>query len=517
MRIIAFSDWRVQNIERLITYIKGLRSKPDVIVYSGDDISRFNRIPKKHIPKEFKDYYTTTTKNYFAKLAKLSKSGIMAIAGNDDQPFVKFAIKGQNVYNIHEKPKIISKLAFIGQEGATKGPGYLVYPEYKVKTHLDQMLNKVSDRYVILVSHAPPYHILDVGVRFGKSRIGSTALREFIEEHNKRIRLVICGHSHINGGKSVNYKGIKIINCSSHDRPGEPGKIALISISSKDIQIRWEYVYESEMSQKSFELMRVPLIGYKRARILYNYGIKSIVSLSQTDPKHDLSNHPNFIGIFELTINYSKAIIKKKPIVVGQHPFFKNIKRKNIYFFDSEYDPEKTLRGKFGVFLLGWMDKNGKVSQLFLENPKDEKKMLNKFRKWIKREKPTLISYSSTNADKPHIANRFRKYGFPTDCLNDLFFDLYYDCIYTQRMRDQYIFLPKRISMGAKSVSRYFGYKEPYLEIYDGLEALIEYRSYLDSKDRKRKQKIKSDLLRYNESDLKRTRLIFNKLGNLMK
>ena len=39
MKIIAFSDWRVQNIERLITFIKGLRSKPDVIVYSGDDIS----------------------------------------------------------------------------------------------------------------------------------------------------------------------------------------------------------------------------------------------------------------------------------------------------------------------------------------------------------------------------------------------------------------------------------------------------------------------------------------------
>jgi len=517
MKIIAFSDWRVQNINKLIKFINGLDFKPDVIVYSGDDILRFNKLPKRYLPKEFAESCRATKTNYFQKLAKLSKTGMLVIAGNDDHPFVKYAIRGENVFDIHDKPKIINKIAFLGQEGATKAPGFLLYSESKVKGHLNLILNRVSDRDVIIVSHAPPFHLLDSSVRFGKNRIGSTSLRKFIDKHHNRIRLIICGHSHLQGGKSITYKGIKIINCASHDKPGEPGKVAIVNLTSNSVKVFWEYIYKSEMSRKSFDLMRVPLIGYERARILYNNGIKSIKSLANANLNHELSKHPNFIGTFELAINYAQAILKNKPIVVGKHPFFDGIANKNIYFFDSEYDPEKTKRGKYGIFLLGWMDKKGKVTQSFLDNTKDEKKMLNKFRKWIKKEKPILVTYSSTNADKPHLANRFRKYGFSTDCLEDLFFDLYYDCIYTQRKKDQYIYLPKHISMGAKWISKYFGYKEPHLQIYDGLEALIEYKVYLNTRDKKRKKKIKSDLLKYNMSDLKRTRLIFEKLKNLLK
>lgn len=517
MKIIAFSDWRVQNIEKLIKFIKGLNFKPDAIVYSGDDILRFNKLPKRYLPKEFAESYSASKINYFQKLGKLSKAGMLVIAGNDDQPFVKLAIKGKNVYDIHNKPKIIRKIAFIGQEGATKAPGFLLHSEIEVKAHLNQTLKRISDRDMVVVSHAPPFHMLDSSVRFGKNRIGSKSLREFIDKHHKRIRLVICGHSHMQGGRSITHKGTKIVNCASHDRCGEPGKVAVIFITGHEIKVYWEYIYESEMSERSFQLMRVPLIGYERARILYNHGIKNIKSLANANPNHELSKHPYFIGTFELAINYAQAILKNKPIVVGKHPFFDGIANKNIYFFDSEYDPEKTKRGKYGIFLLGWMDKKGKITQAFLDNTKDEKKMLNKFHKWIKKEKPILVTYSSTNADKPHLANRFRKYGFSTDCLEDLFFDLYYDCIYTQRKKDQYIYLPKHISMGAKWISKYFGYKEPHLQIFDGLEALIEYKAYLNTRDKKRKKKIKSDLLKYNLSDLKRTRLIFEKLKNLMK
>ena len=57
MKILAFSDWRVQDINLLIEYLDGLKELPDVIVYAGDDISRFNRVPYKFLPIELKERY----------------------------------------------------------------------------------------------------------------------------------------------------------------------------------------------------------------------------------------------------------------------------------------------------------------------------------------------------------------------------------------------------------------------------------------------------------------------------
>ena len=51
MKILAFSDWRVQNIEQFIDYLERLKEKPDVIVYAGDDLDRFNNIPYITMPK----------------------------------------------------------------------------------------------------------------------------------------------------------------------------------------------------------------------------------------------------------------------------------------------------------------------------------------------------------------------------------------------------------------------------------------------------------------------------------
>ncbi|MFW6047606.1 MAG: ribonuclease H-like domain-containing protein, partial [Candidatus Woesearchaeota archaeon] len=44
MLIFAFSDWRVQNIDNLINYVKNSSRVPDVIVYAGDDVCRFGSI-----------------------------------------------------------------------------------------------------------------------------------------------------------------------------------------------------------------------------------------------------------------------------------------------------------------------------------------------------------------------------------------------------------------------------------------------------------------------------------------
>lgn len=45
LKILAFSDYRVHDIEALLKYVKDLKEKPDIIIYAGDDIIRFAPLP----------------------------------------------------------------------------------------------------------------------------------------------------------------------------------------------------------------------------------------------------------------------------------------------------------------------------------------------------------------------------------------------------------------------------------------------------------------------------------------
>lgn len=128
LKILAFSDWRRQNIEHLIDYLKLLEEKPDAIVYVGDDIIRFNPIPYVDLPKDlrkkFREKFIEKKKSFrifdkekieeiiilseskkrekenkFEKIASFSKHGLFVVAGNDDPLFTKKAINGKKVYS----------------------------------------------------------------------------------------------------------------------------------------------------------------------------------------------------------------------------------------------------------------------------------------------------------------------------------------------------------------------------------------------------------------------------------
>ncbi|MCD6331369.1 MAG: ribonuclease H-like domain-containing protein [Thermoplasmata archaeon] len=173
-----------------------------------------------------------------------------------------------------------------------------------------------------------------------------------------------------------------------------------------------------------------------------------------------------------------------------------------------------TKNGPFGIFILGIMSPNGKIHQDFLDDPNDEKIMLERFLNWVEEERPILVTYSSTSADKPQLINSFKRFNLPVDSLNKAFFDLYYDCINTQKKENQYIFLPMPNSMSAKDIPQYLGYRKTDLKIR-GLDALIMYSKFLKERNKEAKLKIKKKLLNYNKADLKRTKFIFDKLKEL--
>lgn len=491
MKILAFSDWRVQSIGELIKYIRSLNKKPDLIIYAGDDIHRFNTASE-----------TGGSNNHFEEIAQLSKYGLLAVAGNADPPSTTFAICGRNVRNVHKEPFIIGEYAFIGLEGATKGPGFLLYSEEEVESHLNCKLSEVPNRKLIIVSHTPPYGILDTGIRYAIDHIGSRALRKFLDDHYDRVSLLICGHSHSQGGKTAKHKGVTIVNCASHDDPGTPGRVALIDIS-QTVKTKWHHIRE-------LSLTNVPLVGNVRAEALKKMGVTNIKQLAELSVSDELANKYDCFqgGSLELIVNYAKAIVSGKPIVTGRHPFFEySPYSKDVYFFfDAEYDPD----GEGTIFLLGLMTPDGEIKQLFADTPADEERILTEFKEWLTKETPKLVSYGFKGADAPQLVKAFKKYNMSTP--NIEVFDLYFDCINTQRKEEQFIYLPMPGSMSLKDVASFLGYKRPRnLKIHNGFEAMLQYRRFVETKD----EQIKRNLMYYNKSDLESIKFLFQIIDRL--
>ncbi len=262
------------------------------------------------------------------------------------------------------------------------------------------------------------------------------------------------------------------------------------------------------------DLTKLPLVGCARARAFTDMGITTIRQVAKIDPFDAAFQRYSCFsaGYLDLIRNYADAIVQNRVIVKAKHPFFES--RKKMCFFDSEYSPTGTRTGPYGIFLIGIMDENGKVTQYFLDDPSDEEEMLNQFRDWLVREEPVLVSYSSTSADRPQLMNAFGRFGIPIHELDSAFFDLYYHCINTQRTATQFVFLPVQGSLSSKNVAVRLGYKAPRdLGIIDGLQALITYGDYLESK----RERLKLDLLEYNKTDLEMTKYIFDKIDESMK
>ncbi|KXA92046.1 hypothetical protein AKJ66_04775, partial [candidate division MSBL1 archaeon SCGC-AAA259E22] len=102
-RILAFSDYRIQDLDRLLRYVRRNNSVYDVFVYAGDDVRRF----------------VEEGKNYFEEIGKHSKHSVLAVVGNDDTSDCKEVLRKKNVHDLHEEPYLVDKYAFLGQEGST--------------------------------------------------------------------------------------------------------------------------------------------------------------------------------------------------------------------------------------------------------------------------------------------------------------------------------------------------------------------------------------------------------------
>ena len=169
-------------------------------------------------------------------------------------------IRGSKVYNVHEDPLLLNDIAIVGLEGSVGPIGFLLYTEKGVKKHLNEKIEKIGKKDIILVSHQPPKNVLDFALRFGKGHIGSQALRSFIKKYDSQIKLVICGHVHSQGEKIEYLEDVPVINCASHDGFDDPGIVAIVELdASRKIKLSILLLFDNSSEIRTPLLFRLSL------------------------------------------------------------------------------------------------------------------------------------------------------------------------------------------------------------------------------------------------------------------
>jgi Icc-related predicted phosphoesterase len=455
LRILAFSDWRVQNIDDLIELVKHIDEQIDVIIYAGDDTARFlqNGI------------------NKFEELAKYSKYGLFGVIGNDCHPHDKVILNGDKVFDLHEQPQIIDNFIFIGQEGASKDIslpiGYTLYKEEEIRTHLNKMIKGNRDKKIVLISHSPPHDILDTAIRFsrdsGGSHIGSPAIRKFIERN--KVILTVCGHCHLMGGRFEKIGKKTILNIASHDHNGASGKVAIIYISDERKEAIVNFKPKIKDIYSKYGLLHLYGIGNTYYRKLESAGIITVKNLSELNPAE----------IAERT-GISQKVVDRWPLQARISLNEETILLKKI---DINYpvfvDIETNLTGTF-ILMICVFDAHQNICKQFTayeESDAEERSLIMNFLSFASKYK-NLYCYSGSDFEKRILMKRIDNHRLDKKQLpiiKDLCYEVRKNIVTHLNTYD------------LKNLGSLFGFKWRHPRI-DGIEIPGLYGKFLTSKDK---------------------------------
>ena len=175
MKILCIADIH-GNVEK-IENIKDLN--PDLILVAGDITNFGGKEKAKEVIKALKN----ACKN------------ILAVPGNCDYPEVLDLLEEMGI-SIHGKGvKIDNRTGIFGVGGSNITPFNTPFEleESEIVSLLEAGYKAIKDcKIKILVSHAPPFGILDK-ISSGL-HVGSKAISEFLKEN--KVDYVVCGHIH---------------------------------------------------------------------------------------------------------------------------------------------------------------------------------------------------------------------------------------------------------------------------------------------------------------------------------
>lgn len=399
LRIFAFSDWRVQPLDYLFQILSEYITDADVIVYAGDDLDRFDGHPLVHP---------------IARLACSCRSGrFLFVGGNDDEPAQVLAFSRLPAsHNLHEAPFYFGSFAFFGVEGSSDGIGPLQHSEAEIEQRLSSYrmttATRSGDYLPVLVSHAPPYGILDIAVRFSPegAHIGRESLRAFLDAN--RVPLTICGHVHLCGGRSeVLGNGNIVLNIGSHDDEGAEGRIAVVDLLPDGKAIIHQLT--TRMLDRLHELTRLVQVGPRRVHHFMERNIMGIADVSE-ETRDVLLTIPG-AGDWHV-----ERWIRQAKLLRAKRSEFEIVDREKMSFLTRDHfvvwDIETNLSVEQRViWLIGAHDTSTNETVQFFQ-PDDERKCIEDFLTWIShRPNATPVSYSTSGFDTTALATSMRRHN----------------------------------------------------------------------------------------------------------
>jgi hypothetical protein len=261
LRILAVSDLRVQGIHLLERVAE--RLAPDLILYAGDDVSRFG-----------------AGRNSWSRLARRTRYGLAGVIGNDCSPDDARVFSQPGCRDLHREPLLLDGLAILGLQGAPEDEcealGATLYTRGKAEAHLERQVARAGSRQLLLVSHAPPRGVLDLAVRFGVANAGSSVVRAFADR--SRVRGIVCGHVHLQGGRTEQVGRCVVVNIASHDDSGAPLRYALLDWNGRRLK-----ALEIGVEKDRGEFDGIVGLGPRRAEKLALGGFRSIKDILDAD------------------------------------------------------------------------------------------------------------------------------------------------------------------------------------------------------------------------------------------
>jgi Icc-related predicted phosphoesterase/uncharacterized protein YprB with RNaseH-like and TPR domain len=455
-----------------LKFVGSFDRKPDLILYAGDDTSRFGQ---------------------FSQLAECSEIGVAGVIGNDCLPSDKTRFQGPHKWDLYETPLVIGKLGILGVEGSTHGPGYVQHSEKEVERHLVSQFRSVLGEgatRIGIVSHPPPSGILDLSLRFGQGNTGSTALRRFIREHEDIVRFVHCGHSHLNGGLSESIGSTTVLNTACHDYPGSPGHVAVLNVKGDSFGHTWHEIPSGEWHLS--ELLVLQQVGHRRALALDEKGIHTIQDVSEENRNALRSLKGVGDGLVDRWLHQAKAISEGK-LVIMDSPLRQQLISSPVICYDIE-----TNLLQNHVWLIGALDIRTREFVRFFEKD-NELALLGRFDEYLsERPDHLLISYSACNFERRVLLERARHWNLPA---LEQRIEKEIDFGYKVRLH----LFGNTPSFKVKELGAQLGYKfrHPHL---DGLQVGTLYQAY-ESRGKKPNWK---QLLEYNEDDVRSTARILD-------
>ncbi len=483
LRLVVFSDYRVQDIELLIEELSKLEPRVDLILYAGDDTMRF-RPPDG--------------RNLFEAVASQARYGLCAVVGNDDEPSVRKLVSGKSVLNVHLRPARLGTYAILGVDGAPRRPGlegigYILHSENEIAQHLSSQLKVVPRSQVIVVSHAPPEGILDKAVRFSEDHrprsIGSRALKRFVRSR-KEVILVVCGHVHRCGGAHKRVYGTTVVNAANHDDDKAISRFAVIELdSSRQPTVEWRQIRPPSI---------VPGIGPVSVERLRRIGIRKVEELAASSVEiirsAVRSGRPP-----ELLIARARAIIENRAISICRP----ELTGEGAVFLDIETDP-----GQSYIWMVGLsVGREGEYRSFFAESPKDEKSVLLRFLSFMRgHPHAQLLTCSGSKFEERVIRSRLTFHGLPTP-ICDRMIDLYQDV-------PRSVALPISSSR-VKEIGAFWGYHYRHSGLNGLAVAFLYANDYQELRHSLRRRKLRLKLREYNEDDVRCLPFILKAIGNL--